>query len=102
MTTAGRTLRISAPTAGSKSINQTSPRFGVGTVDMEVILAEGFKGRQFRVVAVIFLSPGGGLRQDSVALLRRQFPQFGSRPVLGRARHVGGHDRTSESHSSAI
>ena len=31
-TTAGRTLRISAPAEGSKRTSQTLPHFGVGTV----------------------------------------------------------------------
>jgi hypothetical protein len=43
ITTAGRTFRISCPTAGSKSISQISPRFGVGAIDMKVFLAEGLK-----------------------------------------------------------
>ena len=43
MTAAGQTFWISAPTAGSKSTSQISPRLGIGTVAMQVILAERFK-----------------------------------------------------------
>src|SRR5208337_5372361 len=39
-TTAGRTLRISAPAEGSNRTSQTSLLFGVGTVAMKVLLAE--------------------------------------------------------------
>jgi hypothetical protein len=68
MTTAGRTFRISAPTAGSKSTSQISPRLGIGTVAMQIILAEGFEGGQFMIVAVISLGQSGGSFQDGIAL----------------------------------
>src|SRR5437016_4315646 len=82
MTTAGRTLRISAPTAGSKSISHTSPRFGAGAFAMQVVLAESLEGGQFRPTAVFLFGLGGGGLQDGVALPGRQLAQLGGRPAL--------------------
>jgi len=48
-TTAGRTLRISAPAEGSKRTSQTLPHFGVGTVAMEVLLAESLEVGQLAI-----------------------------------------------------
>src|SRR3982750_354239 len=80
ITTAGRIFWISAPTAGSKSISQISPRLGAGTLAMQVILAEGFEGGQFGVVPVVFLGPSGGGFHDRIPLFLGKFPQFGRRP----------------------
>jgi hypothetical protein len=44
-----------APTEGSKSMSQISPRFGVGAVDMQVLLAECFECRQLLIRKVIVL-----------------------------------------------
>src|SRR5947209_15374516 len=79
-TKAGRIFWISAPTAGSKSTIQISPRLGAGTVAMKVVLAKSFKGSQRGIVSVVCFREGGGLNQNRVALIRRQFSQFGCGP----------------------
>src|SRR5438477_6973044 len=84
ITTAGRTLRISAPTEGSKSTCQISPRLGVGAVDIEVILAKSFKGGQLRIVPVFLLQPGRLLGEDCLALFDRQSAQFRCAPLYFR------------------
>ena len=48
-TTAGRSLRISAPAEESKRTSQTSPLFGVGTVAMGVLLAESLEVGQLAI-----------------------------------------------------
>src|SRR5207237_531507 len=68
-TSAGRSSRISAPTAGSKSARRISLRAGVGAVGMEVFRPECLEIRQARVVLVI---TRGGIRrgrQDRVTLV---------------------------------
>src|SRR5438128_7956862 len=80
MTTAGRTFLISAPTEGSKSTSQISPRLGAGAVAIQIVLGKGFKGRQFRIVPVVVLCAGGGGMKNGVLLLPRQAAQLGRSP----------------------
>src|SRR5262245_38099716 len=83
ITRAGRTFWISAPTDGSKSTSQTSPRLGVGAVDIQVPLAERLERGQGDVVAVLFFRGGGGRGEDGVPLLGRQATQLGRGPAAG-------------------
>src|SRR5947207_3413900 len=86
ITTAGRTLPISAPTGGSKFTNQTSPRFGcgrrpmgglaAGTVAIKLILAEGVESGQIGVGAVFLGRNHRGRLQEDVALVDRQTTNF--------------------------
>src|SRR5205807_2335522 len=80
MTTAGRIFWISAPTEGSKSTSQISPRLGAGAVAIQIVLGKGFKGRQFRIVPVVVLCAGGGGLKSGVLLFPRQAAQFGGSP----------------------
>jgi hypothetical protein len=47
---------------------------------MYVILAKGFKGGQFRVVAVVGFRLRSRGCQNGISLLGRNFPQFGGCP----------------------
>src|SRR6185437_5246650 len=80
ITTAGRTLRISAPTEGAKSTNHISPRLGAGAFAIQVILAKGFKRRQFGIGPVFFLRESSSGFQDGIPLLWRQLAQLGRGP----------------------
>src|SRR5438034_661425 len=80
MTTAGRTFWISAPTAGSKSTSQISPRLGSSTVAIQIVPAERLEGGQLRILPVVFLGKGGGSLQDRIPLLGGKFPEFGCLP----------------------
>src|SRR5438876_8839050 len=80
MMTAGRTLAISAPTGGSKSTSHTSPRLGIRAVDIQVILPEGFKGRQVSIVPIFGLGKSGGCGEQKAALFARQPSHLPRRP----------------------
>src|SRR5579884_2052656 len=90
MTTAGRTLPISAPVDGSKSINQISPRVGcggtvglglaAGAVPIEIILAVGVERGQLRVLVVFAGRDGGRAFKEDIPLLDGQSPDLGGRP----------------------
>jgi hypothetical protein len=47
---------------------------------MQVILAEGFKGGQLKIVSVVFLGKGSGILHDGVPLRWGKLPQLGCRP----------------------
>ena len=57
-------------------MSQISPRFGVGTVAMDVHLSERFKCGKFRVVSIVGFRSLGRRGQDSVALGRRKFTEL--------------------------
>src|SRR5437879_4700028 len=96
ITRAGLTFWISAPVEGPKSTSQTSPRLGVGAVDIQVPLAERLERGQGGVVAVLFGGKSGGGGKDRVALVRGQAAQLGSAPVARRVNRRNRHEHTSD------
>src|SRR6185437_12785722 len=82
MTTAGRILRISPPTEGSKLTSQISPRLGVGTVAMKIILPKCVEVSQVIVVYVNLFGTGRGGAQDCVALGLGKSPKLLGSPSM--------------------
>src|SRR4051812_11208160 len=82
ITRAGRSLRISAPVAGSKLTNQISPRLTLsgGAVAMEVCFAERLKVGQCCIGRIVVLGEARGSSKYSVALLRRQCTKLSCSP----------------------
>lgn len=54
---------------------------------MQVVLAEGFKSGQLRIIPVVFLGKRSGGLHDRIPLRGRKLPQLGCRPPSKR-RHV--------------
>ena len=81
MTTAGRAFPISAPTDGSKFTVQTSPRFGVTAVAMQVSLSKSLAVRQIAIRAILVFGPLGGRFENAVSFVSRKLAQLASRPT---------------------
>src|SRR5205085_4694979 len=80
ITTAGRSLRISAPTEGSKRTTQISPLWCRRAFPMKVFLLKGLEIRKLWIGSVHLFCQGRSLFQDGIALGRRKSPQLRRRP----------------------
>jgi hypothetical protein len=81
-TTAGRTLRISAPTDGSKETVQISPLRGGRAFTIQIFLPKGLEVGQFRLIAVHSFRQSRRRLLDGIALRRGQLAEFRRRPFF--------------------